>query len=189
MADKFGLAFIEGFVTEIERRALIPLIEVNARYLETPPDLNWPRPPKRCVVNAALTHLAPIIEERCARALGVPARFCEGLQGQVYGPGEYYMSHYDAFHYGSPEYDRQMPRAGQRPFTAMIYLEVPSAGGTTTFGKLGVSISPTPGLGVFWSNLDGDHMPHRLSMHASMPVLLGRKIILSAWFRERTYDR
>jgi len=189
VADKFGLAFIEGFVTEQERLALVELIEMHAIYLPTPPDLKWPRPPRRVDLSALGLELPTLIVERCGRALGVPARFCEGLQGQVYSVGENYSPHFDAFSRGTPEFNRQMDRAGQRPFTAMVYLEAPRNGGTTTFPKLGVSISPSAGLGVFWSNLDGDHGAHRLSMHSSMPVLAGRKIVMTAWFRERTYER
>jgi prolyl 4-hydroxylase len=189
VADKFGLAFIEGFVTETERRALVEVIDKHAAYLETSADLQWPNPPRRCGLSHLGLELVAVIEARIARALGVPTRFGEGLQGQIYGTGENYHRHLDAFQRGSPSFDREMPRAGQRPYSALIYLEVPRAGGATTFPNLGVTIHPTAGLAVFWSNLDGDHQPHRLSEHSSMPVLVGRKVIITSWYRERTYER
>jgi len=189
LGQKFGLAFIQDFVTRDERDHLIELIDARAEYLPVPSDLVWPNPPRRCDLSRVGDEVVFAIEARMARALGVPRQFGEGLQGQVYSAGETYSPHYDAFHMGSPSFDREMPRAGQRPFSVLIYLEVPDAGGVTTFPNLGVIIQPTAGLAVFWSNLDGNHQPHPLSLHSAMPVLVGRKIIVSSWYRERTYAR
>jgi len=189
VANKFGLAFIEHFVTEEEREHLIELIDDRAEYLPTPSDLVWPNPPRRCDLSRLGDQTIFEIECRISRALGVPRQFGEGLQGQIYGTGENYHPHFDAFHMGSPSYDREMPRAGQRPYSVLIYLEVPRAGGVTTFPRLGVMIQPSAGLAVFWSNLGGDHQPHPLALHGGMPVLDGRKVIVSSWYRERTYER
>src|SRR5215471_13993942 len=173
VANKFGLAFIEHFVTEAEREHLIELIDDRAEYLPTPTDLVWPNPPRRCDLSRLGDQTIFEIECRMARALGVPRQFGEGLQGQLYSRDEEYATHFDAFHMGTPSYDREMPRGGQRPFSALIYLEAPRGGGSTYFPNLGVSIEPRPGLAVFWSNLDANHLPHRMSMHGATPVLAG----------------
>lgn len=189
MADKFDLAFIENFLTLEEREHFAHMIDTYATHLETPLDLQWPKPPRRCDLSALGMKEVYRLEERLAWAFRVPRAFGEGLQGQVYEDGQNYAPHRDAFDNGTPEFDRQMPRAGQRSYSALIYVEVPSIGGVTTFPRLGVTIHPSPGTAIFWSNLDDDHRPHVLSLHSSMPVLGGRKIVITSWYRERTYER
>jgi prolyl 4-hydroxylase len=112
----------------------------------------------------------------------------EPLQGQCYGPGEYFRPHCDWFSPGEEEYERHCTVGGQRTWTVMIYLNfVNGGGGTTRFEHLGGrEFVPIPGLALAWNNLDADDQtPNHWTLHEAKPVTSGRKYVLTKWFRER----
>jgi prolyl 4-hydroxylase len=124
-------------------------------------------------------------ELRIARTVHAPLNLLETFQGQVYKVGDFYQEHSDAFHGGEQEFYNRDPNRGQRTFTAMIYLNRVDAGGATLFPELGVAVVPTPGLALVWYNLDDDGKPHPLAKHASAPIRIGKKYVVTAWFREK----
>ena len=125
------------------------------------------------------------IDARFAKAIGVAPELSEGVQGQRYEVGDYYAEHFDAFEPDYPECDRHLEERGQRTFTATLYLNSMAQGGELKFPYMGVSIRPRTGLAVVWYNLNRAGEPHPLSVHSASPPLIGRKYILSCWFRER----
>ena len=186
-ADRFELVTISGFFRVEECVALCSVIDRHVRVipLESGPD------DYRTSATAVLNHLnlaaVSMIQERIARAVGIKPEYCEGLQGQLYREGQYYDLHNDAFWPRTQEFDRHVPRNGQRTWTAMIYLNRVEKGGETIFPALGITVEPRPGLALIWYNLTLDGEPQRLANHRAAPVIEGRKYVITAWFRERPY--
>jgi prolyl 4-hydroxylase len=187
MDNRFELTSIHGFLDFDQCEALCNLIDRYA--VLRPSGENWEN---FCTATRApLSQLGlegvTSLEARVARAVGVKAEYCEGLQGQVYREGEYYGEHWDAFHAGTPEFDKYWSRGGQRTWTAMIYLSSVEQGGQTVFPVLRIAITPQPGLLLLWYNQARDGVPHPQACHSSAPVIKGRKYVITAWFRERPY--
>ena len=111
----------------------------------------------------------------------------EPLQGQCYGPGEYFKQHCDWF--SEEEYVKHCQIAGgQRTWTCMVYLNSVEEGGQTRFEHIDREYTPQPGLALMWNNLDSaSGEPNHFALHEAKPVLKGTKYVLTKWFRERSY--
>jgi prolyl 4-hydroxylase len=125
------------------------------------------------------------VEARIAAELEVDPRCGEGLAGAWYLPGEGYRVHHDAFHQGTAEYQKFVGAAGNRTWSAMIYLNTVSAGGETLFPGLGVLIKPRAGELVAWMNLTKEFYPHAGFIHSAEPPDNQPKYVVTQWFRER----
>merc|ERR1711933_195946 len=92
----------------------------------------------------------------------------EYIQVLKYRSGDFYVTHQGT----SSEYG--WSAAGHRIYTLFVYLSTvpPGFGGETKFPKLGLSVPPTKGAAVIWSNVQ-TRMPrfeeHRVQ-HAALPV-------------------
>ena len=74
---------------------------------------------------------------------------------------------------------------GGRVATAVMYCEVPTKGGATTFTKADVFIKPTKGMATFFSYKGADgYMEDGYTEHSGCPVLEGEKWITTLWMRE-----
>ena len=180
----FDFFMVRDFVSVLEARQLMHLIDDHARYL---PDPYGGQPHCKCArigFNQLNEPIAAELEKRFADELGFDPELCRDLQGQLYMKGEYYGAHWDAFHENAPHYAAEMARGGQRTWTAMLYLNEVRDGGHTYFPNAQITIRPKPGRAVFWNNLDENRQPHYLAQHASEVVREGRKYIVTAWFRE-----
>ena len=124
------------------------------------------------------------IDAKVWRLMGMGERQGETLQGQRYREGQYFKPHHDFFHTTQPYWQEMEKQGGQRSWTAMIYLNVPEAGGETGFPKAGISIQARPGLLLAWNNMRADGSPNLDTIHAGMPVKAGAKYIVTKWFRE-----
>lgn len=135
---------------------------------------------------AALGH-PPVerLDDAIARALGISLAYSEGLQGQHYSVTQEFKPHTDFFEPGTAEYDRFGGPRGNRTWTFMIYLCDVAKGGGTDFVRLGHRFEPRKGMAVVWNNLHPDGTPNYETLHAGMPVLEGRKAIITKWFREK----
>lgn len=131
--------------------------------------------------------LAAGVSARIADFLGLPLAHCEPLQGQRYAQGQQFKAHTDTFDPGGMGYVEHCAVAGQRTWTAMIYLNVPQAGGATRFKKLDRIFYPEIGKLLAWNNLLPTGLPNPLTLHQGMPVRLGCKYIITAWFREKPW--
>src|SRR5262245_37657313 len=103
---RFPLIFLPDFLTDAECVHLRAQVQTHARraYLETgPSDYRVASSADLNQINCATARRT---ERMLAEALGVPENLCEGLQGQLYQVGEYYREHNDAFHEGTPEFER-----------------------------------------------------------------------------------
>jgi len=104
-----------------------------------------------------------------------------------YEGGQEYQPHSDYF---LPDLDGANPeveRAGQRVKTFLIYLNEGYEGGETEFIKLGLKLKGRKGAGLMFVNVGSDGGPHRMSLHAGLPVTEGVKWLSSLWIRDKDY--
>lgn len=125
------------------------------------------------------------VQRRLADLAGIPIENAEPLQGQRYAPGQEFRPHTDTFNPDGADYFIHCAEAGQRSWTAMIYLNRPEDGGATRFKEIGKTIQPEEGKLLLWNNLSEDGTPNDRTLHQGMKVRRGTKFILTQWFRER----
>lgn len=125
------------------------------------------------------------LKKKIAAYLGYPIEKGEGLQGQLYNPGEYFKPHTDYF---DPEsYKNHCMSSGNRTDTFMIYLNEDMEGGETNFTQKDISITPETGKAVTWRNLINGEKQYD-TLHEGSPVTKGKKYIITSWWRENTWD-
>ncbi|WP_159119475.1 prolyl hydroxylase family protein [Alteromonas sp. KUL150] len=108
----------------------------------------------------------------------------EALNLLRYEPGQQYKSHYDGL---NEKNDALMFKDGkQRIQTALIYLNTVKEGGETLFPKLDISIAPTIGNMVVFSNTDEHGELLLNSYHAGAPSISENKWLVTKWIRECT---
>ena len=125
------------------------------------------------------------VQSKLSELTGIPLAHAEPLQGQRYAAGQEFRPHTDTFNPGGADYFIHCAEAGQRSWTAMIYLNQPQEGGATRFKAIGKSIQPEIGKLLMWNNLLPDGTPNEATLHQGMKVRKGTKYILTQWYRER----
>lgn len=176
------------FVTEDECHALVELIERDlfpSAVLGDGNDKEY-RTSKSCNLSPADAPVASF-EERVAALVGMNPRFAETVQGQRYEPGQQFKPHFDYFHREKSYYADVAARGGQRTWTAMLFLNVPDAGGETDFPTARARARPETGTLLIWNNMAFDGRCNPAALHHGMPVIAGRKYVLTKWFRERPW--
>jgi len=131
--------------------------------------------------------LVAALKSRLSELTGIGQSQGEPLQGQHYAPGQEFKPHTDSFNPGSADYFLHCAEAGQRSWTAMIYLNEPEDGGATRFKAIGKTIQPETGKLLLWNNLLPDGSPNPATLHQGMKVRRGTKYILTQWYRERPF--
>ena len=119
--------------------------------------------------------------------LGIDPAYGEPIQGQRYAVGQEFKAHTDYFE--ADAYDRYCADSGQRTWTAMIYLNVPEAGGATRFRQIDKIVQPETGKLLCWNNLLPDGRPNGATLHQGMKVRRGTKYIVTKWYRQRPWPR
>jgi prolyl 4-hydroxylase len=172
--DLLSLAECSAVISAIDE-ALVPSVVTFG-----PEDY---RTSRTCHLAETHAELSRVLDERFARLLGVDTSLAEPLQGQRYDPGEYFKAHTDWFAPDTEEFVICTMPGGQRTWTVMVYLNLVPEGGQTFFNQIGRRFSPTPGLALCWNNLGVDGTPNPYTMHEALPVLAGRKYVITKWFR------
>jgi prolyl 4-hydroxylase len=131
--------------------------------------------------------LVRAIDQRISDLLGIEPSWGESVQGQRYTQGQEFHAHHDWFHAGSDYWAEEQARGGQRSWTAMAYLNDVEEGGETAFPHLGISIAPQAGMLLMWNNALPNGLPNEHTLHAALPVIRGRKFIITKWFRARPW--
>ena len=126
------------------------------------------------------------IDKRIANELGVPRENGESFQGQLYEVGQQFKHHHDYF--SGDSYNNHCLYSGQRTYTCMIYLNDVEEGGETDFPQIGKTFSPKKRMAVIWKNSNGTGSENPASMHAGLPVVKGKKMVITKWYRERKWD-
>jgi prolyl 4-hydroxylase len=99
-----------------------------------------------------------------------------------YRKGGKFDYHYDCGKWGEDP-------AGERMHTVLIYLNTPRRGGSTRFPDLDLEIKAKAGRLLVWKNLTSAGERDEDMMHASVPLVEGRKATLVTWVRERNFQR
>lgn len=139
-----------------------------------------------CHMRRANQDFVQELDRRLADLIGVDLAYSEPIQGQRYEEGQYFKAHTDWFAPGTDEYEKHTSPGGQRTWTVMIYLNNVIEGGETRFERIGRAFRPTLGMALAWNNLNLDGTPNHFTLHEALPVLKGRKYVITKWFREAT---
>ena len=126
------------------------------------------------------------LHQKIADFIGLPIEKGEHLQGQKYQPGQFFKEHADYF--TGPAYQQHCLSSGNRTHTLMLYLNDVESGGETSFPRLSMSIKPSQGTAVMWTNLKPDGTVETDSLHAGTEVFEGTKYIVTSWWRENTWN-
>ncbi len=119
--------------------------------------------------------------------MGLDPAHGEPLQGQRYAVGQEFKAHTDYFEPAGVDFEKFCAVAGQRTWTAMIYLNTVEAGGATRFKAIDKIVQPEAGKLLAWSNLRPDGTPNPSTLHHAMKVRAGTKYVITKWFRERPW--
>ena len=131
------------------------------------------------------TTLIARLEARIAGLLRWPVDHGEGLQILRYRPGAEYRPHHDYFDPVHPGTAKILERGGQRVASLVMYLNMPEAGGATTFPDVGLEVAPLRGNAVFFS-YDRAH-PSTRTLHGGAPVTAGEKWVATKWLRQGVF--
>lgn len=127
------------------------------------------------------------VEHRIAALTGIAPAHGEPLQGQRYEVGQEFKAHTDYFEPHGVDFEKYCAVAGQRTWTAMVYLNPVEAGGATRFMAIDKIVQPETGKLLAWSNLRPDGTPNPATLHHAMKVRAGLKYVITKWFRERPW--
>lgn len=187
-APGLDLFVLRDFLNAPECAALIRLIDAGrqpSQLLADDPDPEF-RTSESCNLDPN-NKLVRGIEAKITGLMGIEPSHGETIQGQRYAIGQQFKPHHDFFFISEPYWPAQDRVGGQRTWTAMMFLNVPEAGGETFFPKAGVKVAPQRGNLLTWNNLDAIGEPNDLSLHQGMPVIAGVKYIITKWYRERPW--
>lgn len=127
------------------------------------------------------------VDAAIAAATALDPAHGEPIQGQRYAVGQEFKAHTDYFEPNGVDYQRYCGVAGNRTWTAMIYLNEPDAGGATRFKAVDKTIQPETGKLVCWNNRRPDGSLNPATLHHGMKVRAGTKYIVTKWFREKPW--
>ena len=128
-----------------------------------------------------------MVEAKINRLTGINPTHGETIQGQRYAVGQEFKAHTDYFEPDGRDFHKFCSVAGQRTWTAMIFLNTPEAGGQTFFPHANVKVTPRTGNLLLWNNLDQYGEPNTYSLHTGCPVDAGIKYVITKWYRERPW--
>lgn len=184
-ASTIELLSLRGFLTTDECTALIERIELTLRP-STIADFNGDDA-FRTSATGDLDAADPIVAEletKLADLTGISPTYGEPIQGQRYEVGQEFKPHTDYFEPNGPDYQRYCAIAGQRTWTAMIYLNNVEAGGGTRFKAIGKTFQPEAGRLLIWNNRVPGGAPNGATLHHGMKVRKGSKYVITQWYRE-----
>jgi prolyl 4-hydroxylase len=181
---------VDNFLTEDECDYLCEVIEKNNYRSQVAGDGNK----ASTVLNTRTSHTSTLndsdftikkINEQIANEIQIPYKNGETLQGQIYQVGQEFKHHHDWF--VGDGYTNHCLSSGQRTWTCMIYLNDVEEGGETDFPNIELTFSPKKGKAVFWNHFDNNKKENPNTLHAGLPVIKGKKIIITKWFREKEW--
>ncbi len=186
--DKAQIYYSQNFLNPADCKLLMDIIDTEAvpSTLYKGTELEGYRTSSSCNFDRDNADIARI-SQRVADLLGLDVNNGETIQGQRYQTGQQYKQHQDYFHPKTSYWADEMAGAGQRSWTAMVYLNQPVKGGATEFPTLGMSVNPRPGMLLAWNNMKVDGTPNPNTLHIGSPVEMGTKYVFTNWFRERRW--
>jgi prolyl 4-hydroxylase len=128
--------------------------------------------------NDELRELMSDIEGRLERLILATRDHLEEWQATRYAPGGHLAYHLDSG-YWSDHW------AAERVLTCVLYLDTATAGGGTDFRALDMHVEARAGRLLAWQNLLRTGGADHRMIHASMPLLEGKKTTLVTWQRQK----
>ena len=189
-SPRLDLFVLRKFLCASDCSALCELIDTNRRPSTIADDQGIARfrTSETCDLDPR-DPLVASVQQRLSHLTGIALTQAEPLQGQRYAAGQEFKPHTDTFNPDGADYYLHCAEAGQRSWTAMIYLNEPDDGGATRFKAIGKTIQPETGKLILWNNLLPDGRPNPAALHQGMKVRRGTKYIVTKWFRERAVPR
>ena len=187
--DNLELYMVKGFVTPEDCAGLVALIDAGCRPSTIADDNGQDtafRTSSTCDLDGA-DPLVGAINLRICSITGLSPSHGEPVQGQRYLVGQEFKPHTDYFEPDGRDYQTYCGIAGQRTWTAMIYLNQPIEGGATGFPHLKMAVRAELGVMLAWNNLDATGKPNPWTLHHGMKVEQGAKYVITKWFRERSW--
>ncbi|MBZ6378077.1 oxygenase [Pacificimonas flava] len=187
---KLELFRLRGFLDADECERLMQMIDANRQPSTQSDDNGDPtyRTSETCYFGSGDAFIAEV-DRKLHDLLGIPEGFSEPLQGQRYEVGQEFKNHTDYFEPGGADLQKRNQTAGQRTWTAMVYLNAPEAGGATRFKAIKKTVVPERGALLAWNNLKPDGSPNFSTLHHGMKVRAGTKYVITKWFTERPWPR
>jgi prolyl 4-hydroxylase len=187
-SPRLDLFVLRNFLSDPDSSALCELIDAIRRPSTLADDQGIAqfRTSETCDLDPGHPLVARV-QQRLSHLTGIPLSNAEPLQGQRYAPGQEFRPHTDTFNPGGADYFLHCAEAGQRSWTAMIYLNEPDDGGATRFKAIGKTIQPETGKLILWKNLLPDGSPNDATIHQGMKVRRGTKYVLTQWYRQHPF--
>lgn len=185
-SPRLDLFILRHFIDPASCQALCALIDADRRPSSLADDEGTAsfRTSETCDLDPGHALVARV-QSQLADLTGIPLTHAEPLQGQRYAAGQEFRAHTDTFNPGGADYFIHCAEAGQRSWTAMIYLNQPDEGGATRFKAIGKTVQPETGKLLLWNNLLPNGRPNEATLHQGLKVRRGVKYILTQWYRER----
>ncbi len=182
------LCFVKNFLNPAECAELMTRIDVHRRpsTIADPNGDDYFRTSETC----DLDHNDPFvagIDAKICNFMDIEKIYGEPLQGQRYAEGQEFKAHTDYFEPAGADYQQYCSVAGNRTWTAMIYLNEPDAGGATRFTALNKAFQPETGKLLCWNNRQIGGIPNPLTIHHGTKVRKGTKYVITKWYRERPW--
>jgi len=187
-SPRLDLFVLRKFLCASDCSALCELIDTNRRPSTIADDQGIARfrTSETCDLDPR-DPLVASVQQRLSHLTGIALTQAEPLQGQRYAAGQEFKPHTDTFNPDGADYYQHCADAGQRSWTAMIYLNEPDDGGATRFKAIGKTIQPETGKLILWNNLLPDGSPNDATLHQGMKVRRGTKYVLTQWFRQHPF--
>ena len=184
-SPRLDLFILRDFLDGDQCHALCRLIDADRRPSTLADDQGIARfrTSETCDLDSANAIVAEV-RERLSTLTGISLSRAEPLQGQRYSAGQEFRPHTDTFNPDGADYFLHCAEAGQRSWTAMLYLNEPEEGGATRFKAVGKTIQPETGKLLLWNNLLPDGSPNGATLHQGMKVRRGTKYVLTQWYRQ-----
>lgn len=127
------------------------------------------------------------LNRRIGEIMNQPVEHGEALHVLHYQVGAEYKPHHDYFDPANTGFAATLKRGGQRVATLIVYLNDVAEAGDTVFPKLGLSIVPKRGTGVYFEYVNEDGQLDEASLHGGAPVTSGEKWVATKWVRRGVF--
>ena len=180
-----SIVLYENFLEEDLCRKIIDSFSHNLKESMTTDGkkniLHEGRRSKSCFLNPIDKILSQVLF-KLSLSLGIGKDNFENPQFTLYEIGEGYIPHSDAFDFRDKQINKKIKARGQRILTNIIYLNDTLKGGETFFPILDLKQIPSVGNLLSFNNcMEGTLDMHPFSIHQSLPVIKGKKYILTFW--------
>ena len=185
---KLELFIVPEFLDASACRFFCELIELERRpsTIADPNGDHYFRTSETCDLDHGVPEVAQL-DALLSAWTGIDPAYGEPLQGQRYAVGQEFKGHTDYFEPDGADFAKFCSVAGNRTWTAMIYLNEPEAGGATRFKVIDKIVKPETGKLLAWNNRRADGSLNPATLHHGMKVRKGVKYVITKWYRERPW--